>query len=138
MDLKQANNKLEKIDNQIEYWLEEKKIALEKTQPKSVDTTKEVVSGGSRVDRFVNYVITKEKIDYKLDELYAEKTILESYIEKELHRLEKYREVEQLIIYYKEQCLEEYTWEEIGKKAYMSKDNCRKIYRKWKKQRYIN
>lgn len=137
MTIKEANNKLEKIDNDIEYYLKEKENLLVKVEPKALDTTKEVVSGGKRVDRFLNYTIELETIDTLLDELYAKKKNLEDYIEKELHRLGKYREVEQLIVYYKEQCLENYTWEQIGQRVYMHKDNCRKIYKKWKKERTI-
>lgn len=137
MDLKQANNKIEKIDNEIEYWLKEKEICLINVLPKGTDTTKENVKGGTREDKFARYIIKIEPIDKKLDNLYAQKSNLERFVEKELRRLGKYREVEQLIIYYKEQCLENYTWEEIGKKVYMNKDNCRKIYRKWKRERNV-
>lgn len=137
--IKEANNKLEKIDNDIEYWLKEKELELGNVLPKAVDTTTERVSGGKRVDRFFEYAkaLETKEIDDKLDELYAKKKNIEDYIEKELHRLGKYREVEQLIVYYKEQCLENYTWEQIGQRVYMHKDNCRKIYKKWKKERTI-
>lgn len=138
MNLKEASNEIEKIDNEIEYWLNEKEIVIGKVLPGALDTSKENVTGGTRTDKFLNYIMKNEKIDYELDKLYARKNNLESYVENELHRLGKYKEVEKLIIYYKEQCLENYTWEEIGKKVYMSKDNCRKIYRKWKKQRNID
>ena len=137
MTIKEANNKLEKIDNDIEYYLNKKELEIAKIMPKATDTTKEIVNGGKRVDRYSKYVIEIDEIDKELDILYADKKNLENYIEKELHRLGKYREVEQLIVYYKEQCIEEYTWEEIGKKVYMHKDNCRKIYRKFKKGRNI-
>ena len=137
MTIKEANNKLEQIDNKIEYWLKEKELELSKVLPKATDITSERVSGGKRVDKFYNFVVEIEPIDKELDLLYAKKKNLEDYIEKELHRLNKYREVEQLIVYYKEQCLENYTWEQIGKKVYMNKDNCRKIYRKWKGERNV-
>lgn len=138
MTIKEANNKLEKIDNDIEYYLKEKENLLVKVEPKALDTTKEVVSGGKRADRFLNYTIELETIDTLLDELYAKKKNLESYIEKELHRLNKYREVEQLIIYYKEQSLENLTWEEISRKVHYSKTQCRRIYQKWKGKREID
>ena len=123
MTIKEANNKLEKIDHDIEYWLKEKELLLVSIEPGAMDMTKEVVSGGKRVDRFAKYVIEIEPMDKKLDILYGQKRNLEEYIEKELHRLGKYREVEQLIVYYKEQCLENYTWQQI--------------YKKWKRERNI-
>lgn len=137
MTIKEANNKLEQINNDIEFWLNEKELELCDALPKSTDPSKEKVIGGERADKFYNFVVGIQPIDKILDLLYAKKKNYEDYIEKELHRLNKYREVEQLIIYYKEQCLEEYTWEQIGKKVYMNKDNCRKIYRKWKGERNI-
>ncbi len=137
MTIKEANNKLEKIDNDINYWLKEKEIELTKVLPKAVDTTKEPVKGGKRVDRFAEYVIEIKPIDKELDKLYAKKRNLEDYIEKELHRLGKYREVEQLIIYYKEQCLENFTWQQIAQRVYYSKEQCQRIYKRWKKERNI-
>ena len=139
MTIKEANNKLEKIDNDINYWLNEKEIELSKVLPKATDTTQERVSGGTRVDKFIKYAEALEvkQIDEKLDKLYAQKKNLEDYIEKELHRLNKYREVEQLIVYYKEQCIENYTWVQISQRVYYSPTQCRNIYRKWKKERDI-
>ena len=139
MTIKEANNKLEKIDNDINYWLNEKEIELSKVLPKATDTTQERVSGGTRVDKFIKYAEALEvkQIDEKLDKLYAKKKNLEDYIEKELHRLNKYREVEQLIVYYKEQCIENYTWVQISQRVYYSPTQCRNIYRKWKKERDI-
>ena len=137
MTIKEANNKLEKIDNDIEYWLNEKELLISSVQPKAMDTTKEVVSGGKRVDRFAKYVIDIEPIDKMLNRLYGQKRNLEEYIEKELHRLGKYREVEQLIVYYKEQCLENYTWVQISQRVYYSPAQCRNIYKKWKRERNI-
>lgn len=139
MTIKEANNKLEKIDNDIEYWLKEKELELGNVLPKAVDVTTERVNGGKRVDKFATYVeaIENKQIDDKLDKLYAKKRNLENYIEKELHRLNKYREIEQLIIYYKEQCVENYTWEQISQRVHYSKAQCRNIYKKWKKQRNV-
>ena len=102
-----------------------------------MDTTKESVQGGKRIDRFAKYVIEVDYIDEKLDKLYAKKKNLEEYIENELHRLGKYREVEQLIVYYKEQCQENYTWQQIAQRVYYSKEQCQRIYKKWKKERDI-
>ncbi len=137
MTIKEANNKLEQIDNKIEYWLKEKELELSKVLPKATDVTSERVSGGKRVDKFYNFIVEIEPIDKELDLLYAKKKNLEDYIEKELHRLNKYREFEQLIVYYKEQCLESYTWNQIAQKVFYSKEQCQRIYKKWKGKRDI-
>lgn len=139
MTIKEAKNKLERIDNQIEYWLKEKELELGNVLPQAVNTTTERVSGGKRVDKFAAYAVALEdkEIDLNLDKLYAKKRNLEDFIEKELRRLKKYREVEQLIVYYKEQCLENYTWEQISQKVFYSKAQCRNIYKRWKGRRDV-
>lgn len=139
MTIKEAKNKLERVDNQIEYWLKEKELELGNVLPQAVNTTTERVNGGKRVDKFAAYAIALEdkEIDLNLDKLYAKKRNLEDFIEKELRRLKKYREVEQLIVYYKEQCLENYTWEQISQKVFYSKAQCKKIYQKWKGKRDV-
>ena len=139
MTIKEAKNKLERVDNQIEYWLKEKELELGNVLPQAVNTTTERVNGGKRVDKFVAYAVAVEdkEIDLNLDKLYAKKRNLEDFIEKELRRLKKYREVEQLIVYYKEQCLEEHTWVNISQKVYMSVSQCKKIYKKFKDKRNV-
>ncbi len=139
MTIKEAKNKLERVDNQIEYWLKEKELELGNVLPQAVNTSTERVNGGKRVDKFAAYVVALEdkEIDFNLDKLYAKKRNLEDFIEKELRRLKKYREVEQLIVYYKEQCLENYTWEQISQKVFYSKAQCKKIYQKWKGKRDV-
>ena len=139
MTIKEAKNKLERVDNQIEYWLKEKELELGNVLPQAVNTSTERVNGGKRVDKFAAYVVALEdkEIDFNLDKLYAKKRNLEDFIEKELRRLKKYREVEQLIVYYKEQCLENYTWEQISQKVFYSKAQCKKIYQKGKGKRDV-
>lgn len=137
MTIKEANNKIEKIDNDIEYYLKKKEKEFAKTQPQAVKIKDIVTTGGRRVDKFSKYVISIKEIDDILDDLYSEKRILEEYVEKELIRLNKYSEAEQLIIYYKEQNLENLTWVEISRKVHYSITQCRRIYRKWKGERNV-
>ena len=137
MTLKEANNKLEKINNKINYYLNKKEQELAKTQPKAVKPKPIAVQGGKRVDRFAKYVISIEEIDHELDKLYADKRILEEYIEKELQRLNKYSEVEQLIIYYKEQSLDNLTWYQISQKVHYSVRQCKRIYKNFTQKRNI-
>lgn len=137
MTIKEANNKIEKIDNDIEYYLSKKEREFAKTQPQSIKIKNTITNGGKRVDKFSKYVISIKEIDEILDDLYADKKVLEEYIEKELIRLNKYSEVEQLIIYYKEQSLENLTWVEISRKVHYSITQCRRIYRKWKGERNV-
>ena len=139
MTILEANKKIEKIDNELEYWINKKELILQDTiYPPTPDSTVERTQGGKRVDkyRFLDYSI--DEIDPEIDRLYKEKKILEEYIEKELIRLGKYNEIEQLIVFYKEQTTENYTWFQISQRVHYSTTQCRRIYRKFKKQRDID
>ena len=138
MTIIEANKMLEKIDNDLEYWLNKKAIIIEDTiYPSSPDLSNVRVEGGKRTDKYKHLDYAIDEIDPEIEKLYKEKRILEEYIEKELIRLGKYKEIEQLIIYYKEQCIENYTWLQISQRVHYSVTQCRRIYRKWKKQREI-
>lgn len=139
MTILEANKEIEKIDNELEYWLNKKELILQDTiYPSTPDLTIEKTEGGKRVDRYRYLDYSIDEIDPKVDKLYKEKKILEEYIEKELIRLGKYNEVEQLIVFYKEQTTEQYTWFQISQRVHYSTTQCRNIYRKWKKQRNID
>lgn len=137
MTIQEANKEIEKIDNEIEFWLNKKAFILESTIYPSKPISGERVDGGKREDKYKYLDYAIDEIDPKIEELYKEKKVYEEYIEKELKRLGKYREVEQLIVFYKEQVTDEYTWYQISQKVHYSESQCRKIYRKWKKQREI-
>lgn len=136
MTIIEANKEIEKIDNQLDLLLTKKQIIIESTiYPKS--GAGERVDGGKREDKYKHLDYAIDTIDPEIELLYKEKKVYEEFIEKELHRLGKYNEVEQLIIYYKEQTTENYTWEQISQRVHYSVTQCRRIYRKWKKQRSI-
>lgn len=138
MKIIEANKKLEELDNEIEYWINKKELILENTiYPPAPDPSNVRVDGGKRTDKYKHLDYAIDEIDPILDKLYKEKRILEEYIEKELIRLGKYNELEQLIIYYKEQTIEKYTWEQISQRVHYSITQCRRIYKKWKNQRNI-
>lgn len=138
MTIIEANKMLEKIDNDLEYWLNKKAIIIEDTiYPSSPDLSNVRVEGGKRTDKYKHLDYAIDEIDPEIDRLYKEKRILEEYIEKELIRLGKYNEIEQLIVFYKEQTTENYTWLQISQRVHYSVTQCRRIYRKFKKQREI-
>ena len=138
MTIKEANNQINRIDNEIEYYLKKKELEMSKMMPQATKYDKTLVDGGKREDKYAKYVIKNELLDNELDKLFKEKLLLENFIEKELLRLGKYDEVVQLIVYYKEQCLEKLTWQQISLKVHYSTAQCRSLYRKWKKQRDID
>lgn len=140
LTIKEANNEIERIDNQLEFYFNKKEQAFNRTQPKPTDI-KDSIHSTLRIDSNLEYVALCEKLDPIIDSLQEDKKLLLDFIEKELQRLGKYRELEQLIIYYKEQYVpksnEEVTWYFISKKVYASESTCKRIYKKYKKQRNI-
>ena len=68
MTLKEANYLVEKLDNEINLLLRDKELLESKVGIQSIDTSKVTVQGGKRVDRFLEYVSSKEvkKIDEEL------------------------------------------------------------------------
>ena len=143
MTLKEANEELEKLDNEYNYWLNEKERLSLLVTPKSMDIRPEMVEGGKRVDRLALYVesMDDKKINETLEYIQKKKQNLMNWLDNELSILKKYNEIEQLIVYYKENVMitDKYTnkrrnmtWEEISKEVHYSKDYCRKIYRNYK------
>ena len=148
MDLKQANLELEKLENDYEYYLQEKEqilslVSVSATQPNDI-----VVKGGTRVDRFAKYVELEEEkqINATLDYIYQRKQNLLKWIDEELKIMLKYGEVESAIIQLKENKLikdkntgkyRNMTWEEISKEVHWSKSFCRNVYRSYKRKRNI-
>jgi hypothetical protein len=148
MDLKTANLELEKLENQYEYWLNEKETILTIVMPKSPDITKESVQGGTRIDKFAKYaeLDDEKKINDTLDFIHKRKQNLLKWLTNELKILNKYGEVEALIIQYKEKGIYnekegrfiDMTWEQIAKEVHYSKTFCRNVYRTYKNQRFID
>ncbi|MBO5142712.1 MAG: hypothetical protein J6J11_01740 [Treponema sp.] len=99
MTLKEANEELKKLDNEYNYWLKEKEIALSMVLPKATDVRLERVDGGSREDRLLKYVevLDNKKIDETLDYIHKKRCNLMYFIENELKRLGQYSEIEKRI-----------------------------------------
>lgn len=141
LTIKEANNRIDEIDNKLEYYLNKKELEFNKTQPKATDIKTDITTGGARVDKNIQYMIICEQYDPIIDSLQNEKQILLDFVEKELKRINKYGDVEQQIIYYKEQYIPRYhdevTWYFISRKVHASESTCKRIYKKYKKSRYI-
>ncbi len=140
LTIKEANKKIEQIDNKLEYYFNKKEQAFNKTQPKAADIT-DSIKGTNVSDKNIQYMILCEELDPIIDSLQDDKIELLNFIDRELKILNKYNELEQLIIYYKEQYIpkvrEEVTWYFISKKVHASESTCKRIYRRYKKQRNI-
>ena len=139
MTLKEANEELEKLDNEYNYWLNEKERLSLLVTPKSMDIRPEMVEGGKRVDRLALYVesMDEKKINETLDYIQAKKQNLLNWMDQELKILGKYKEVEKLIVYYKEIDTKPHTWIEISRLVHYSESHCKRIYRNYKHLRNI-
>ena len=61
MTLKEANKKIEQLENEYEYWLKEKEKLLCLITPKSTDPMKEVVDGGKKSMKHYNIFKAEKK-----------------------------------------------------------------------------
>lgn len=55
LSIKEANNKIDEIDNKLEYYLNKKELEFIKTQPKATDIKAEITTAGN----YVNVSFTK-------------------------------------------------------------------------------
>lgn len=138
MTIIEANKEVERIDNELDLLLTKKQRIIESTIYPSKPISGERVDGGKREDKYKYLDYAIDNIDPEIEDLYREKKMYEDFIEKELIRLKKYNEVEQQVIYWKEQTTFNYTWLEISQKVHYSVTQCRRIYKKWKNQREID
>lgn len=138
MTIIEANKEVERIDNELDLLLTKKQRIIESTIYPSKPVSGERVDGGKREDKYKYLDYAIDNIDPEIENLYKEKKMYEDFIEKELIRLKKYNEVEQQVIYWKEQTTFNYTWLEISQKVHYSVTQCRRIYKKWKNQREID
>lgn len=139
MTLKEANEELERLDNEYNYWLNEKERLFLLVSPKSMDIRPEMVEGGKRVDRLALYVesMDEKKINETLDYIQSRKQNLMNWMDQELKILGKYNEVEKLIVFYKEVDTKSRTWVEISRLVHYSESHCKRIYKNYKHLRNI-
>lgn len=127
-----AKSQLESLNNRRDALLELKLKAA--PLPKSKELSSVNVNGGSREDKFANYVIRVEEIDEEIRYIDTMIVILENYIKKELVRLDEYDEWEQKVIYMKES---RKTYFEIAMKTPFSERTCRRIWKRYKNKRNV-
>ena len=125
MTIKETNNIIENINNQINYYLSFKDLEILKK------------NNGFYIDEN-EYEKTCCYINTKLDQLYAKKNNLIKYIEDSLISSKQYDDVKRKIIYYKEQSDTRYTWAQISRFVNYSETQCRRIYRKYKNKRFVD
>ena len=138
MDIIEANNRIVEIEKEINMLLDKKEVELSKTLPQAKQIKKDIVTTSrTENNKFLHYVYSVEEYDQKIDILEKIKLALINYVDKELIRLKKYRDKEQLIVYYRENKLKKYKWESISRLVGLSQTHCRRIYREYKNKRNV-
>lgn len=137
MTLREANFKVEKIQNELTLLYNQKEIMDLSVGVKVSKLDKVLVDGGIVEDKLLNYVYQKKlkRIDEKIIAKERQKKVLMDYIDNELKTLKKYNKVEQLIVFYKDIDLKSYTWFEIGNLVGYSKEQVQRIYKKYRKNK---
>lgn len=143
MTLKEANYEVERLNNKLNKLLKDKELLETMVDPKSTDYTKIVVDGGKHSNILELYILKQElprwqDLDRRISKTQDEIKNYVEWIDNELKILKKYDKVEQLIVYYKEIDIKEYTWYQISSMVHYSVTQCRNIYRKYKKKRDID
>lgn len=142
MTLKEVNYEVERLENKLNKLLRDKELLETIVNPKSTDYTKVMVDGGKHYNLLEIYILKQDltrwqDLDKKIKQTQEEIKNNLDWIDNELKILKKYDKVEQLIVYYKEIDVKNYTWYQIASNVHYSKDYCRKIYQRYKNKRNV-
>lgn len=129
MTIKEANYKLMKLDNEYNYWLNEKEQIKSLVVPKSTDIRLERVDGGKREDKLVKYaeLLDEKKIDETLDYIDKKRINLMNWLDQELKIMEQYEPLKRKIIRLREE--EHLSYEKIGRAVGYSTRHVIRIYK---------
>lgn len=119
----------------LEYYLREKDIALEKTQPSSKRLNAIQVNGGKRGDPLFDYVVRLEYLEEKYLEENEQLASLNKLLDMRLKASGEYEDILQLLI--KLRVDDKKSWAEIERdyidtyKLYVSLSTCRRIWKRY-------
>ena len=127
MNIREARNEVEKLGNELELYLEKKKINFNKTQPGSIKYQDIVTHSNILIDKFTHYVIKDVELDEHILALQEEINSLEKYIIEEMKRISKSPDSTEQIKFYRDEL--KMSWEEIAKKVHYSTRQVIRIYK---------
>ena len=136
MTIREAEMKLKSKQNELDYWITKKNIALESVQLKSIKYDGERVDGGLRVDKYKYLDQSIDEIDPIIDRLNKEISNLEKYIDNQLKLIGEYEPLKAKIITLREQ--HNMKWENISQATNYSSSHCRRIYSEYLQKRYVD
>lgn len=130
LTINQAKIEKEKLENELELYLEQKEVNFIKTQPKS-PIMRDVIEGksdGFRIsDKFTHYLIKDEQYDEKIFALQKSINAYEKFIIDEMERINK-AGGHYLIKYYRD--VEGFSWNRISRLTNYSLRQCHRLYNK--------
>ena len=130
LTLDKAKQILNNLENQLEYWNNERKIAIEKAEGVTgISYDKEIVSGGKVSDSTYSIDRVIDVIDPKIRILKIRIRNIMTFIEKEMKRINEYEPIESKIILLREERMK---WRDIAAIVNYSERQCRRIYDKYK------
>lgn len=128
MTIENAKKEIDKLNNELELYLEKKNINFQRTQPSS-PTLKDVIAGKSDsipiFDKFTHYVIKDEECDNKIYSILESINAYERFIIKEEQRISRV-EPSKLKVYMLKQRGK--TFKEIGLIINYSERQVQRIY----------
>lgn len=127
MTIREARNEVEKLGNELELYLEKKKINFNKTQPGSIKYQDIVTHSNILIDKFTHYVIKDVELDEHILTLQEEINSLEKYIIEEMKRISKSPDSTEQIKFYRDEL--KMSWEEIAKRVHYSTRQVIRIYK---------
>lgn len=126
MNIREARNEVDKLSNELELYLEKKKINFNKTQPGSIKYQDIVSHSNILIDKFTHYVIRDVELDSKINSILEEINSLEKYIIEEMKRISNSPDMTEQIKFYRDEL--KMSWEEIAKRVHYSSRQVIRIY----------
>lgn len=131
MTIREAKNDLERINNELELYLEKKQINFEKTQPQASKFKDVILPTGFVNNKFLHYVIKDENLDSKIIALQKEKNAIENFIINEMERILKNKGNEYIVYLRDEMKL---SWDKICRRTDYSLRQCHYLYKQAKQK----
>ena len=134
MTLKEAQEQLKRLDNEYNFWLNEKELAKTLVLPKAIEIKAEIVQGGKREDKMLKYIelLEDKQIDETLEYIFRKQQNLMNYIDEELKIIGEYNKIEKRIYDLRS---DKVTWWKIANIVGLSERQCYRIYAKMQNRR---
>ncbi len=146
MNLIDAKRELQQLENEENYWLNEKENLKSLVMPKGIQIQADKVNGGKREDRMLKYaeLLDDKKIDETIDYIHKRKINIMNYIEEELKIIGTYGLIESKIYelrydpnYSKTNNGKKRPFWLIGEEVGLSASQCCRILQKMMKRRNV-